>query len=64
MKYFILSKFKYIRGYEHEMPVNEMCKNGFADLKKAEIAKSALELLNHRPDMVSFIIVQETDAKS
>ena len=41
-----------------------MCKNGFADRKKAEIAKAALELLNHRPDMMSYIIVQETDAKS
>ena len=64
MKYFILSKFSYIRGTEHDMPSNEMCKNGFTDLKKAEVAKAALELLNHRPDMVSFIIVQETDAKS
>ena len=64
MKYFILSKFKYIRGYEHDMPANEMCKNGFTDLKGAEVAKAALELLNHRPDLVSYIVVQETDAKS
>ena len=35
---------------------------GSADRKKAEIAKAALELLNHRPDMMSYIIVQETDA--
>jgi len=62
MKYFILSKFKYIRGYEHDMPANEMCKNGFADLKKAKEAVAALKHLNHRPDMVSYIIVQETDA--
>ena len=62
MKYFILSKFKYIRGYEHDMPANEMCKNGFADLKKAKEAVAALKLLNHRPDMTSFIIVRETDA--
>jgi len=46
------------------MPVNEKCKNGFKDLKKAEAAIVALEFLNHRPDMVSYIIVQETDAKS
>ena len=42
------------------MPANEMCKNGFDDLATAEGAKAALEHLNHRPDMVSFIIVQET----
>ena len=64
MKYFILEKSKYIRGHEHDMPANEMCKNGFTDLKKAKTAMAALELLNHRPDMVSFIIVQETDAKN
>jgi hypothetical protein len=64
MKYFVLEKFKYMRGYEHSLPQNEMCKNGFKDLKKAEAAIVALEFLNHRPDMVSFIIVQETDAKS
>ena len=35
MKYFILSKFKYMRGYEHDMPANERCKNGFDDLEQA-----------------------------
>ena len=44
------------------MPANEMCKNGFTDLEKAEKAVAALKLLNHRPDMVSFIIVKEVDA--
>jgi len=63
MKYFILSKFKYIRGYEHDMPANERCKNGFDDLATAEGALAALKHLNHRPDMVSYIIVQETDAQ-
>ena len=63
MKYFILSKFRYIRGYEHDMPANEMCKNGFDNLEKAKEAVAALELLNHRPDMVSFIILQETSGK-
>ena len=62
MKYFILEKSKYIRGHEHDMPANEMCKNGFTDLEKAEKAMAALQLLNHRPDMVSFIIVKEVDA--
>ena len=60
MKYFILSKFKYMRGYEHDMPANERCKNGFDNLEQAKTAMAALKHLNHRPDMVSFIIVQET----
>ena len=42
------------------MPAIESCKNGFTDLKKAKEALAALKLLNHRPDMVSYIIVQET----
>ena len=62
MKYFILEKFKYMRGEQHDMPANEMCKNGFDDLETAEKAVDALKLLNHRPDMVSFIIVKEVDA--
>jgi len=64
MKYFVLEKRSYMRGHQHDLPTNELCKNGFTDLKKAEAAIVALEFLNHRPDMVSFIIVQETDAKS
>ena len=59
MKYFILEKFKYIRGEQHDMPANERCKNGFDDLESAKKALAALEVLNHRPDMTSFIIVQE-----
>ena len=62
-KYFILEKFKYIRGEQHDMPANEACKNGFADLATAEGALAALKVLNHRPDMVSYVIVQETDAQ-
>jgi len=42
------------------MPANERCKNGFDDLEKAKQAVAALKVLNHRPDMVSYIIVQET----
>ena len=64
MKYFILSKFIYIRGYEHDMPANERCKNGFDNLESAKKALAALKVLNHRPDMTSYIIVQETDAKN
>ena len=69
MKYFILEKRSYIRGHQHDMPTNEMCKNGFTDLEKAKTAAAALEILNHRPESqggsyVKFIIVQETDAKN
>ena len=64
MKYFVSKKYQYIRGFDHDMPANEMCKNGFTDLKQVEEAKAALELLNHRPDMTSYIIVQETDAQN
>ena len=59
-KYFILEKFKYTRGEQHDMPANEKCKNGFDNLKQAKEAVAALKVLNHRPDMVSYIIVQET----
>ena len=59
MKYFILRKMKYIRGFEHDMPALEKCKNGFDDLATAEGAKAALESLEFRPAMVSFIIVKE-----
>ena len=59
MKYFVLRKMKYIRGFEHDMPAVEKCKNGFDSLEDAMKAKPCLELLEHRPDMVSFIIVKE-----
>ena len=62
MKYFILTKFKYMRGYEHDMPANERCKNGFDNLEQAKTAMAALKHLNHRPDMEGYIIVQEMDA--
>ena len=60
MKYFVLRKFKYIRGFEHDMPAVEKCKHGFDKLEDAIEAKTALENLELRPDMVSFIIVQQT----
>ena len=59
MKYFVLKKFKYIRGFEHDMPALEKCKNGFDNLFDAEAAKTALESLEHRPAMVSYVIVQD-----
>ena len=61
MKYFVLKKFKYIRGYEHDMP--PFVKDGFADLATAEGAKAALETLEPRSDIVSYIIVKEVDAQ-
>ena len=64
MKYFVLRKFKYIRGFEHDMPAVEKCKNGFDKLEDALEAKTCLEHLEHRPDMVSFVIVRETNAKN
>ena len=48
-----------MRGYEHDMPANEKCKNGFDDLASAETALAALKVLNNRPDMTSYVIVQE-----
>ena len=59
-----MRKMKYIRGFEHDMPALEKCKNGFDNLATAEGAKAALEHLEHRPDMVSYIIVQEVQASS
>ena len=59
MKYFVLKKMKYIRGFEHDMPAVEKCKNGFEKFDDAMEAKTCLELLEHSPDMVSFIIVKE-----
>ena len=59
MKYFVMRKFKYIRGFSHDMPESEKCKNGFDTLKDAVEAKTHLEYLEHRPDLVSFIIVKQ-----
>ena len=61
MRYFVLKKYKYIRGFDHDMPTLEKCKNGFTDLAKAAEAKAALESLEFRPDMVSYILVKEID---
>ena len=64
MKYFVLEKFSYMRGEQHDMPANERCKNGFTDLEEAKQAIAALKVLNHRPDMTSYIIVQEVQDAS
>ena len=54
-----MRKFKYMRGFEHNMPEVEKCKNGFDTLEDAVEAKTHLEYLEHRPDMVSYIIVKQ-----
>ena len=56
--FFVLRKFKYMRGYEHDMPTSEKCKNGFKTLEEAEKAKAVLEYLEFRPDMIDHIIVK------
>ena len=55
--FYILKKFKYIRGYEHEVPV--MTKDGYDSQEKAEKALAALEVLEPRPDLVTYIIVRD-----
>ena len=54
-----MRKFKYIRGFQHDMPDSELCKNGFDNLEDAVKAQTCLEHLEHRPDMISFIIVKQ-----
>ena len=55
--FYILKKFKYIRGYEHEVP--PMVKDGFDSQEKAEKALAALQMLEPRPDLVTYIIVRD-----
>ena len=55
--FYILRKFKYIRGYEHEVP--PMVKDGFEKFEDAEKAVAALEVLESRPDLVTYIIVRD-----
>ena len=55
--FYILRKFKYIRGYEHEVP--PMVKDGFKNREDAEKAMAALEALESRPDLVTYIIVRD-----
>ena len=62
MKYFILEKFKYIRGEQHDMP--PFVKDGFENQESAEKAKAALETLEPRSDIVSYIVVKEVDAQN
>ncbi len=55
--FYILRKFKYIRGYEHEVP--PMVKDGFKNREDAEKAMAALEVLESRPDLITYIIVRD-----
>ena len=57
--FFILKKFKYIRGYEHE--VAPMTKDGFETLDQATAAIEALRTLEPRPDLINYIIVKDVD---
>ena len=57
--FFVLKKFKYIRGYEHE--VAPMTKDGFETLDRAIAAIEALKMWEPRPDLVSYIIVKDVD---
>ena len=57
--FFILKKFKYIRGYEHE--VAPMTKDGFETLDQATAAMEALKILEPRPDLINYIIVKDVD---
>ena len=57
--FFVLRKFKYIRGYEHE--VAPMTKDGFKTLDHATAAMEALKTLEPRPDLISYTIVKDVD---
>ena len=57
--FFVLKKFKYIRGYEHE--VAPMTKDGFETLAQATAAIEALKTLEPRPDLINYIIVKDVD---
>ena len=59
MRYLILSKMKYIRGYEYGMPPK--VDNGFESLEAAMAAKKALETLEQRPDLVKYVIACTVD---
>ena len=55
--FYILRKFKYIRGFQYEVP--PMAQDGYDSQKKAEKAVAALEVLESRPDLVTYIIVRD-----
>ena len=57
--FFVLKKFKYIRGYEHD--VAPMTKDGFKTLDQATAAMEALQILEPRPDLIIYIIVKDVD---
>ena len=57
--FYVLKKFKYIRGYEHE--IAPMTKDGFETLDQATAAIEALRTLEPRSDLISYIIVKDVD---
>ena len=57
--FFVLKKYKYIRGYKHE--VAHMTDDGFKTLDQATAAMEALKTLDPRPDLISYIIVKDVD---
>ena len=57
--FFVLKKYKYIRGYKHE--VAHMTDDGFKTLDQATASMEALNTLEPRPDLVSYIIVKDVD---
>jgi len=54
---YVLRKFKYIRGFQYEVP--PMAQDGYDSQEKAEKAVAALEVLERRPDLVTYIIVRD-----
>jgi len=55
--FYVLRKFKYIRGFQYEVP--PMAQDGYDSQEKAEKALAALEVLERRPDLVTYIIVRD-----
>ena len=53
--FFVLKKYKYIRGFQYEIP--KQGDNGYQTLNAAIKAKDAFDLLETRPDLVTYVII-------
>jgi hypothetical protein len=53
--FFVLKKYKYIRGFQYEIP--KQSDNGYETLNAAIKAKDAFDLLETRPDLVTYVII-------
>jgi len=53
--FFVLKKYKYIRGFQYEIP--KQGDNGYETLNAAIKAKDAFDLLETRPDLVTYVII-------